>query len=524
MNLIENLSKIILFIFFNILNNVYADDILKNKNESFLKVDEAFQISLKKKSDNLFIVNFDIAKGYYLYKDKIKFFINNSELSEIKLPTPRVKDDDFFGKSKIYDNSFAVEINKKEKINTFLVQYQGCAERGLCYPPIKKELYLLKKIENDGTNFKKKSESEKIYNKLLGNSIFLNIILFLGFGLLLSFTPCVLPMIPILSGIILRSNPSSSLKSFLLSLYYVLGLCTLYFIVGLIIGYSNDFYNIQSIFQSPLFLISFIFILVFLALAVFGLYEIKIPNFIQKWASNISNKQKAGKYSSSYIMGFFSALIVGPCVAPPLAGIFLYVSFENPGTLITGILFLSLALGMSIPLLTYGTFLGKFLPKSGKWMKYINYLIGTLLLLVALTFLDRLFPIIKINNQENNLIFKKIDNSSDLKKYIKTDDDKISFIDIYADWCVECKIMEQKTFKDENVVKVLKDFRLIKIDVTDNSKKNKDMLRQLNVIGPPAYKFFDSNGREIIGFSIQGYMDPLNFLNHLNELNALIKR
>jgi len=251
---------------------------------------------------------------------------------------------------------------------------------------------------------------------------------------------------------------------------------------------------------------------------MFGFYDIKIPCFIQKWASKSSNKSNTGTYRGSFIMGFISALIIGPCVAPPLAAIFLYVTSNNPGALITGLLFLSLGLGMSIPLLVYGTFMGRFVPKTGKWMKGINYIIGILLLFVALTFVDRLTPILNINSQESNLIFKKIENVSDLKKYLNQDSDNMIFLDIYADWCVECKLMEHKTFKNKNVERLLKNYRLVKIDVTNNNKEDMELLRYLNILGPPAYKFYNNKGQEFKGFMIQGYMGPEEFIKHLKEL------
>ena len=169
---------------------------------------------------------------------------------------------------------------------------------------------------------------------------------------------------------------------------------------------------------------------------MFGLYEIKIANSFQKWVIDLSNKIYIGGYGSALIMGFLSALIVGPCVAPPLAGIFIYVTSENPGSFVTGLLFLSLAIGMSIPLLIYGTFMNKFIPKTGKWMKYINYLIGILLLIVAVTFIDRLIPVLTINNQESNLVFKKASNISELNELLNTESDNIIFLDVYADWCI----------------------------------------------------------------------------------------
>ena len=190
-----------------------------------------------------------------------------------------------------------------------------------------------------------------------------------------------------------KVNKEKNNKPFLLSLSYVSGLCIVYLFVGLFIGYSANVYNIQSAFQDPVYLIIFSILLVVLALSMFGFYEIKIFNILQNLISRYSSNLNISGYSGSFVMGLISALIVGPCVAPPLAGIFIYITAENPGFIITGLLFLSLSIGMSIPLLAYGTFIGKFVPKAGKWMKYINYLIGILLLLVALTFIDRLTPI-----------------------------------------------------------------------------------------------------------------------------------
>ena len=510
------------FLLFSVLiSTAYSDGILTSNNNVFLKVDEAFKISLDKKLNKSITVNFNIAKGYYLYKDKIKIYYNGEKVSEIRFPQPKITEDEFFGTSEIYENSFSLKIKTNKIVENIEVWYQGCAKKGLCYVPIKKIFQI-----NEGTNSIKSagnkiSNSDQIYKKLSSNNIFFNIILFIGFGLLLAFTPCVLPMVPILSGIILKSSKNSSNKPFLLSLNYILGLCTLYFLVGIFVGYSSDIYNIQSAFQDPIYLIIFSIILVLLSFSMFGLYELKISNTFQKWISNFSNSKNTGSYGGSYVMGFLSALIVGPCVAPPLAGLFIYITSESPGSFVTSLLFLSLGIGMSLPLLLYGTYMGKFIPKTGQWMKYINYIIGVLLLFVALTFIDRLIPILNINNQESNLVFKNISNVNQLKKNLYQESDKITFLDIYADWCVECKLMEQKTFRDKKVESLLENLNLIKIDVTDNTREDLELLKYLNIIGPPAYKFYNHNGKEIRGFSIQGYMGPEKFSKHIKELKNI---
>ena len=508
-----------LLLFFLLFTNATADGLFSSSNKNtFLKAEEAFKVSAENQSKGLLKIYFNIEPGYYLYKDKIKFYANKKELTEIDFPVSKIKEDQYFGKSNIYSNNFEVVINTKVKIELIEVHYQGCANKGLCYPPVKKVFYIDQRTKKNITPEDKISEPDKILGEITDNSILKNILLFIGFGLLLSFTPCVLPMVPILSGIILKANSGNTNKPFLLSLNYVAGLCTLHFIVGLFIGYSTNIYNLQSTFQEPIYLIFFILILIALSFSMFGFYDIKIPSFIQKWASKSSDKNNTGTYKGSFVMGFLSALIIGPCVAPPLAAIFLYVTSSNPGSLITGLLFLSLGLGMSIPLLAYGTFMGNFIPKTGKWMKGVNYVIGILLLFVALTFIDRLIPILNINSQESNLIFKRIENVGDLKKYLNQDNDNMIFLDVYADWCVECKLMEHKTFKNKNVEQLLKDFRLVKIDVTNNNKEDIELLRYLNILGPPAYKFYNNKGKEYKGYMIQGYMSPEEFLKHLKEL------
>ena len=518
-----NLKVFVSFIYFLLIfNNIsFAESKFSSENNNeFLKVDEAFVVLLRnnsadEKQAKTQIISFNIAKGYYLYKNKIELFLNNKQISEIDFPKTKIKFDEFFGESEIYDENFILKFYSDKEINTLSVIYQGCANKGLCYPPVKKTLFP-PSDSNNSLITTKVSEQEKIYGKLISNNIFANILLFVGLGLLLSFTPCVLPMIPILSGIILRSSDNLS-RPFLLSLNYVLGVCSIYLLAGFFIGYSSEFYNIQSIFQDPFYLIIFSIILFFLALSMFGLYNIKIPSSFQNWINSFA-ENKTGKLGSSYIMGSLSALIVGPCVAPPLAGIFIYISSENPGPIITGILFLSLSIGMSIPLLAYGTFMGRFIPKTGKWMVYINYLIGLLLLVVALLFVDRIVPIFNFNNDKSEIIFYEAKNVEDLKSQILLSNGKIKLIDVYADWCVECKLMEQKTFRDASVEKILKNYQLIKIDVTNNTKNDKELLKFINIIGPPAYKFYNTEGKEAQGFTIQGYMNSKDFKNHLLEL------
>ena len=260
---IKNLFIQLFLLLFFLNSNAYSDGIFSSSKNTFLKADEAFVVSLAKEKDKFLIINFKIEKGYYLYKDKIKIYYDGKKISEIKFPEPKITEDDFFGISEIYESSFYLKIKMNEKVQSVQVSYQGCADKGLCYAPAKKIFNISENNSVIKSVGNKISDSDKIYKKLSSNNILVNIILFIGFGLLLSFTPCVLPMVPILSGIILKSNKNSLNKPFLLSLNYVLGLCTLYFLVGIFVGYSSDIYNIQSIFQDPIYLIIFSIILVF---------------------------------------------------------------------------------------------------------------------------------------------------------------------------------------------------------------------------------------------------------------------
>lgn len=380
--------------------------------DGFLPPDQAFQFSVEPEDSNALLAQWQIADGYYLYRDKIEFTLKNSdgvELGPISLEQGKIKDDEFFGRMEIYEHDLRVVLpmkrSVKEEISLTLVsRYQGCANAGICYPPISKTVALtLPAADSDPggaltentdsvaytKNFQ--SEQDRIAQTLASGKVYLTILAFYGFGLLLAFTPCVFPMIPILSGIIIGQGKSISTKqAFTLSLTYVLAMACTYTVAGVLVGLSGQ--NVQVWFQNPWILSIFAGVFVLLALSMFGFYELQMPSNIQTRLTNLSNNQRGGTLAGAAIMGFLSALIVGPCVTAPLIGALIYIA--NTGDAVLGGLALfALSLGMGTPLLAIGTSAGKFLPKAGPWMDATKAVFGVLLLGVGIWLLERILPI-----------------------------------------------------------------------------------------------------------------------------------
>ncbi len=384
-----------------------------NDEDEFLDPDIAFQVSAEQSDANTIFTNWYIEDGYYLYKDKISVSPadpTHITLGMMKLPAGKEKIDEYFGKIVSIDHSFNsnIQIQKvADGINSveLIVKYQGCAKAGLCYPPITKNIRVDLGISdstvaasltnnNSTSSFSSsssfQSEQDRIANTLASGKLWFTVLSFFGLGLLLAFTPCVFPMIPILSSIIVGQGETiSTSKAFSLSLVYVLAMAITYTAAGVIVGLSGE--NIQIWFQNPWVLSVFAGIFVLLSLAMFGFYELQMPNSIQSKLNNISSSQEGGTYFGAGIMGFLSALIVGPCVTAPLIGALIYIA--NTGdALIGGIALFALSMGMGAPLLAIGTSAGKLLPKAGPWMDAIKAVFGVLLLALAIWLLERILP------------------------------------------------------------------------------------------------------------------------------------
>lgn len=391
-------------------------------DEEFLPADKAFQLSVTPQDANTLAARWKIADGYYLYRDKMRFSLKDASgvrLRAVSLPQGRVEQDEFFGKTQIYPWDISVLLplartGGDTKSVTFRVQYQGCAEAGICYPPITKEVHLTLPASKASANNRSswsgahdtsgniqsarnapsrpfQSEQDRIEERLATGGIWLNMLAFFGAGLLLAFTPCVLPMIPILSGMIVGQGAATDArKALLLSLVFVLAMAATYTIAGIIVGLSGE--NVQASFQNPWVISIFAGVFVLLALSMFGFYKLQMPPGIQTRLAALSRRQQGGTFIGAGIMGFLSALIVGPCVTAPLIGALLYIAHTG-NAMLGGAALFALALGMGIPVLAVGTAAGKLIPKAGPWMNIIQSIFGVVFLGVAIFLLERILPV-----------------------------------------------------------------------------------------------------------------------------------
>ena len=382
-------------------------DSLGGAEDDILDPDEAFKISYDSQP-GLFKVNWEIAEGHYLYRDKMQITTDEPGINSNPLVMPQgdAKDDPIFNKTlyvfhNLADAALPYQYNDSgDKEVTFKVKYQGCSEiSGICYPPqTKKFTVKLSPIseaqaaasQQEAGLSEPVSEQDEIANALRSGNTWLTLIIFFGAGLLLAFTPCVFPMIPILSGIIVgQGEEITTRKAFYLSLVYVLAMALTYTIVGVLVGLSGE--NIQAWFQNPWIIGSFAAIFVALSFSMFGFYELQMPASIQSKLVNISNSQQGGNIVGVAIMGFLSALIVGPCVTAPLVGALIYIA-ETGDAVLGGMALFSLSMGMGAPLLLIGASAGKFLPRAGAWMDAVKAVFGVLLLGLAIWLLERVAP------------------------------------------------------------------------------------------------------------------------------------
>ncbi len=390
---------------FNLLDGLGGQD-------DILDPDDAFQISHDSQPGQ-FKVNWIIAEGHYLYRDKMKITVDDPDVTAKTLLVPggEAKEDPIFNKTLYVFHHFADATlpyqytNDGDKEVTFKVKYQGCSEiSGICYPPqTKKFIVKLSPISSamaasqaatlssaSGTMQPVVSEQDEITNALRSGDTLLTLLVFFGAGLLLAFTPCVFPMIPILSGIIVgQGKDISTSKAFYLSLVYVLAMALTYTVVGILVGLSGE--NIQAWFQNPWIIGSFAIIFVGLSFSMFGFYELQMPSSIQSKITSVSNSQKSGNIIGVAIMGFLSALIVGPCVTAPLVGALIYIA-ETGDAVLGGMALFSLSMGMGAPLLVIGASAGKMLPRAGMWMDAVKAVFGVMLLGLAIWLLERVAP------------------------------------------------------------------------------------------------------------------------------------
>jgi len=385
--------------------------------QQFLHPDEAFVMSATVKGPTLVNVRWQIAEGYYLYHEEFKFEVIEGNASVyqqgIIIPGGVIKDDPSFGRVEVNIGNIDIDVplSRTDPAETDIVLqvgYQGCKDNSLCYPPITKTVPLILAAVSDpadltaaaglaaqisaggtvaGASAPMISEQDSFTQRLIEGSIWFNILLFFGAGLLLSFTPCVFPMIPILSGIIVGQEKTlTPLKGFILSLVYVLAMALTYAVIGVIAAMANV--NVQAAAQNVWLIAIFCLIFVALALSMFGFYEIQLPSRLQSKLMSMTRSQQGGTLTGVAIMGAASAIIVGPCVAPPLIGALAYIS-QTGNEILGGLTLFSMGMGMGVPLLVIGASAGSILPKAGMWMETVKKIFGVGLLALAIWFLAR---------------------------------------------------------------------------------------------------------------------------------------
>jgi thiol:disulfide interchange protein DsbD len=378
------------------------------RQDQLLEPDQAFILSLTAADSQTLVARWDIAKGYYLYRDKLQLSLLNAEgvhIASLDIPPGQAQEDEFFGLQQVFYDQAIVTAHLQSSTRAahdlnVKVDYQGCAEIGVCYPPMSQTIPVTlglsvaaknPVIETDIPNETPAPEAEQDrIAHLLEDQRFWALPAFFGFGLLLAFTPCVFPMIPILSGLIVgQGQQLSRRRAFSLSLIYVFAMAVTYTFAGIMAASLGE--NIQALFQNPWILIGFSALFVLLALSMFGFYDLQLPSRWQGRLAELSNRQRGGSYTGVAVMGLLSALIVGPCVAPPLIGI-LTVIGATGDTVLGGTALFALSLGMGAPLVVIGASAGHWLPRAGPWMNRIKAVFGVLLLAVALWLLERVLP------------------------------------------------------------------------------------------------------------------------------------
>ena len=523
--------------------------------QNFLAPEQAFQVSAEYQSKQEIVLNVKPAKGYYIYRESIKFKLvkNNGDLSlgAPQLPQGKIKFDENFGKElETYPKDFSILLplmNSKDASGMILsMELQGCADKGICYPPMELRFTLsgLQSVVN-GVLYEETAEAESGLPKKLGladlwsarddagllTGMLQNIspIILLGsffiLGLAMALTPCVLPMLPIMSSVIFGSKTNrhrdiSKFRSSVLALSYVFGMAIMYSVAGMITAALGA--NIQAWLQNPWVLSVFALMLLALAASLFGFYELRLPQSIHNKIDRIAGKQEGGSVIGAFMLGAISTLIASPCVTAPLAGVLAFIA-QTGSIPMGGILLFVMALGMGLPLMLLAIGAKGIIPKAGAWMTVVQKLFGVMLVALAVWVAMPIFTSSKtssneaIHQLESGLVFQRVTNSAQLDALLNQAKQKGQpvLLDFYADWCVTCKEMELLTFSNEKVKAALSTYQLIQVDVTKNTVEHQRILKQYALFGPPAILFFDANGDEKIARRVIGFMKAERFLERL---------
>lgn len=513
---------------------------------AFLDPAQAFQGSAQLVSAGEIEVRYQIAPGYYLYRDKFKVRVLDSpagvSVGAPKVGPGKIKQDENFGAVAVFYHDMKARLpvshaSQEDRKIKLAVTTQGCADAGLCYPPQTQVFSLRLPRSSQATSpaatpkvgledaAREKAgsaagavavdETSQIAALLAGSSYWAALLFFFVAGLGLSLTPCILPMIPILSSIIVGKGHTGRLENILSSLAYVLGMATTYAIAGVIAGLTGTL--LATALQNIWVLGGFALLFVVLALSMFGFYELQIPVRVQNKLSAMTQRLPGGQCVGLFGMGALSALIVGPCVAAPLAGALLYIG-QTGNAVFGGVALFVLALGMGVPLLLVGFSAASLLPRVGPWMVWVKRCFGLLLLATAAWLVYPVLPALTgdpANQHASVLPFQRVRSLAELEQRLAATPGPV-MLDFYADWCVSCKEMEKFTFSDTQVQTALSGVLLLQADVTANSEDDKALLRHFDLFGPPGILFFEQ-GREQRHLRVIGYKNAEEFLAFLKQ-------
>ncbi len=552
---------------------------VKTSGDDFLQPEQAFRFDALAGGSDRVLLNWEIADGYYLYRGRIKVTTTSAaaQLGSPEFPAGQFKTDEYFGRQEIYHHELRVAVPVARAAGgAFLlpleVTYQGCAEAGLCYPPVTKSVSVqlaggAGAVGGTSPTAPGDGSDQSHFARLLTGNFLLMVGGFYLAGLLLAFTPCVLPMVPILSGIIAGGGGKLTTgRAFTLSLTYVLGMALTYTAAGIAGAAMGR--QVQSLFQQWWVLALFAAVFVAMALSMFGLFTVQMPAAIQTRIAGLSNRQSAGSFGGVAIMGALSALIVTTCVGPALVAALLVIS-QTGQIARGGAALFAMSIGMGTPLLIVGASAGKLLPRAGAWMDLVKKLFGVMMLGVAAWMLarivpdritlllwavpaltaawllwfglkmrsrtlwalraaglafgvygvalaagsalggtDPLAPIPAFAGRSHELPFRAVRSLGDLQREVAQAQAQHRgvLLDFSADWCTSCKEMDRYTFTDPAVQSVLANVELLRADVTAGNADDRALLQHFGIIGPPTIAFYSPDGRERSEYRVVGYM------------------
>ena len=530
----------------------------------FLPPEKAFKVEATwPEKSNQIELEFLPAKGYYIYQESLKFELGTElgKLANIKpaLPMGIEKFDETFQKKmQIYKQPFMVLLQAKPEPSKPIhieVTLQGCAEAGICYPPMTLKFLLtgpgvkaapipeiIDGVQNVDSQAKAKFSLADLWrerddvnaiSRFLENTS--TAYLFLAFfilGLALAFTPCVLPMLPILSSVIFGAQGGkavSKARASALAFSYVLGMALVYALAGVLMAALGG--SVQRALQSPIALAAFALLLLALSGSLFGLYELRLPHSWHQQVDRLAGRQKGGSVLGAFALGGISTLVASPCITAPLAGVLAFIAQTGSMSLGAGLLFV-MALGMGLPLLFIAVEARILIPSTGIWMVWLQRTLGVLLVATAAWIASPLLQnndvagsLKTVNGQKvyqvGDLSFIVIQSSSELDAQLSKakEDKKLVLLDFYADWCISCKEMEVTTFANPEVSKQLKQFVLIQADVTKNSADNQALLKRFGLFGPPGILIFNLDSQEQKDQRVIGFMPPQRFMERLKQVN-----